>query len=210
MQSVLPKQFILLNGKPLLFHTIEKFNKALDELQIIVVLPGNYFEYWEELVNKYQFTIPVTLQKGGKERFDSVKNGINCLSENIQVVGIHDAVRPLVSVKTIQKCYQTALEKGNAVPVIPVVDSLRKTENGYSKAVNRNLYQIVQTPQCFRIDLIHKMYQQDYQDFFTDDASVLENLGEKIHLTEGNRENIKITTPEDLKIAACLLQSSDV
>jgi 2-C-methyl-D-erythritol 4-phosphate cytidylyltransferase len=207
MQSTLPKQFILLNGKPLIFHTIEKFHKTFSNIQIIVVLPESYFDYWNELRKNYEFTLPVTLQKGGQERFHSVKNGVKCVSKDVQVVGIQDAVRPLVSMETIRNCYQIAYEKGNAVPVVPVIDSLRKINEFSSKSVDRNLYKIVQTPQCFRIDLIHKMYQQDYQPFFTDDASVLEHLGEPIYLTEGNRENIKITTPEDLKIASCLLQT---
>jgi len=204
-----PKQFLELNGQPILMHTIKKFKQTLPEIKIILALPGNQFDYWEELCYKYEFvTTPHQIVKGGETRFHSVQNALALVREK-SIVAIHDGVRPLVNTQTIQTCFTEAEKLGNAIPVIDVVDSLRfvSKANKTNKAIPRSCYKSVQTPQCFQSDIILKAYKQDYNSAFTDDASVVEQMGEEIHLVEGNRENIKITSIEDLKIATALLEN---
>ena len=156
---------------------------------------------------KYRFKLKHKLAFGGKTRFHSVKSGLNLISEE-GIVFIHDGVRPLVSVKTVTNCFNTTLEKGNALPVISAVESIRFSDGNNNKSVDRSNYFLVQTPQTFKVELIKKAYSQDYSKEFTDDSSVLEKIGEKINLVEGNRENIKITYPEDLLIAKTLIEKS--
>lgn len=202
-----PKQFLELNGKPILMHTIEKFLNTFQNIKIIIALPENQFDYWEELCIKHQFiNIPLHLVKGGKTRFQSVKNALSMVKSD-GIVGIHDGVRPLVSEAVIKACYQAAATHGNVIPVVEMVDSLRfvSKQEGTNKAVPRSCYKIVQTPQCFKSELILKAYDQDEDDSFTDDASVLEKMGETIHLVEGNRDNVKITTKEDLAYAEAII-----
>ncbi len=199
-----PKQFLELAGKPVLMHTIERFSKFNSSIEIITVLPENQLRYWTSLQKKYSFDIPHTLVKGGRHRFDSVKHGLKFVSGS-GLVAIHDGVRPLVSIETIKRCFETASKYGNAVPVVSPSDSIRVMKNDKSEPLNRNYIKLVQTPQVFDIDIIKKAYKQDYDTSFTDDAAVLEKTGETIYLTEGNRENIKITNPEDLFIAQTLL-----
>jgi 2-C-methyl-D-erythritol 4-phosphate cytidylyltransferase len=204
MGSELPKQYLELAGKPVLMRTLERF-KAFDEsIELITVLPENQLRFWAELQKKYSFDIPHTIVKGGKARFYSVRNGLNFV--DIQgLVAIHDGVRPFVSIDTIRRCFQTAEKLGNAVPVISPTESMRMVTEAGSVPVNRLNIKIVQTPQVFNAEIIKKAYQQDYLPGFTDDATVLEKTGVKINLIEGNRENIKITTPEDLVISSALL-----
>ncbi|MCE5344794.1 MAG: 2-C-methyl-D-erythritol 4-phosphate cytidylyltransferase [Bacteroidales bacterium] len=204
MGAEIPKQFLELAGKPVLMHTIERFKLFNDAIEIIAVLPENQLRHWIELQKKYSFTIPHTLVKGGSSRFFSVRNGLKFV--NVPgLVAIHDGVRPFISIDTIRRCFETAEKLGNAVPVIPCLESLRILNNQGSSPINRLLVKQVQTPQVFRADLIKKAYLQNYLPEFTDDATVLEKTGEKINLVEGNRENIKITTPEDLLISSALL-----
>ena len=208
MGEDIPKQFLEIKGKPILMHTIEKFRKTFSDIKIILALPENQIDLWEELCSKYAFVnVPHHIVKGGKTRFHSVKNAL-ALVKNESIVGIHDGVRPLVSETTIQACYIVAEQKGNAIPVVEVVDSLRfvSKQDGTNKAVTRSCYKIVQTPQCFKSDIILKAYEQQYEDSFTDDASVIEKLGETINLVEGNRDNIKITTKEDLVLAEAMIE----
>jgi len=185
-------------------HTIERFKLFNDAIEIITVLPENQLRHWIELQKKYSFTVPHTLVKGGSSRFFSVRNGLKFIS-NQGLVAIHDGVRPFVSIDTIKRCFETAEQLGNAIPVVSPFDSFRILNNQGSEPVNRLLLRQVQTPQVFRTDLIRKAYKQEYSEEFTDDATVLERTGEKINLVEGNRENIKITTPEDLLISNALL-----
>ena len=209
MGTAVPKQFLLLKGKPILMHTMEKFEKTIPNIKIILVLPENQIDFWEGLCVKHNFTLSYQLVKGGKTRFHSVKNALALVTED-GIVAIHDGVRPLVSTNTINSCFNAAKELGNAIPTIDVVESLRhisKQENT-NKAVARNCYQLVQTPQCFQSDLILKAYQQEFDATFTDDASVVEKLGEHINLVDGNRENIKITTQADLIIAEALVNAT--
>jgi len=208
MGQQIPKQFLELAGKPILMHTIEKFYNTFPEIKIILALPENQFDFWEELCYKYGFTkIAHQIVAGGKTRFDSVKNALKLVTEN-GIVAVHDGVRPLVSVATITNCFEQAKKSGTAVPVVDVVDSLRfvSKQDETSKAVTRSCYKSVQTPQCFKTEIILKAYQQDFDESFTDDASVVEKLGYQIDLVEGNIENIKITSPIDIALAEVLMK----
>ena len=209
MGNDIPKQFLELAGKPILMHTIEKFKSTFPKIEIILALPENQIDFWKELCSLNTFDINShTLVCGGKTRFNSVKNALELIKKE-SIVAIHDGVRPLVSSETIIKCFNEAESKGNAIPSIDVVESLRHVskQDNSNKAVARSCYQLIQTPQCFTSTLILKAYQQDFNESFTDDASVVEALGEKINLVEGNKENIKITSPIDLKIAKALLST---
>lgn len=205
MNSDIPKQFIELNGKPILMHTIEKFIVAIPSIKIVIVLASAYKAQWVNLCEKHNFSIRFELADGGDTRFHSVKNGL-ALVPNNSIVGIHDAARPLVSIATIQNTFETAQKRGNASPAISISESIRKVGGTENKAVNRSNYVLVQTPQCFQSTLIKKAFFHNYQPSFTDDASVLEATGEKINLVEGNRENIKITTPYDLIVAEAIMK----
>jgi len=204
MKSVIPKQFIELHGKPILMHTIQKFFETIPDATIIVVIAKEYEQGWETLCKQHQFSISHTITVGGATRYESVKNGLELVPDGA-VVGIHDAARPLVSSETILKTFQEAELMGNASPAIPLSDSIRRVKGHENIAVDRNLYSVIQTPQCFHSHLIKKAFLKPYQAEFTDDATVLEAFGEKIHLIDGNRENIKITTAQDLIIANALL-----
>jgi 2-C-methyl-D-erythritol 4-phosphate cytidylyltransferase len=206
MKSTVPKQFVELQNRPVLMHTFDAFYNYDSHIKFILVLPKNQFEFWEELCKKHRFQINYKLVAGGGTRFHSVKNGLNSIEDD-GIVFIHDGVRPLVSIQTIRNCYTTAVEMGNAIPVIPVSESVRYADEVGNKMVNRSKLFLVQTPQTFQIGLIQKAFQQNYTDSFTDDASVLEKLGETIHLVEGNRENIKITYPEDILISQVLIRN---
>lgn len=205
MGADMPKQYLEIAGKPVLMHTLERF-KAFDEsIEIITVLPENQLLFWADLQVKYSFKIPHTLVKGGgKARFFSVRNGLKFVDVP-SLVAIHDGVRPFVSIETIKRCFDTAEKLGNAIPVITPSDTLRMISEKGSIPMNRTLVRQVQTPQVFNAELIKKAYLQEYLPEFTDDASVLEKTGVKINLVEGNRENIKITNPEDLIISNALL-----
>lgn len=202
-----PKQFLELKGKPILMHTIEKFKSTFQDIEIILALPENQIDFWEELCVLHHFPFsPKRVVKGGKTRFKSVKNALAQVTEK-GTVAIHDGVRPLVSSETLISCFETAEEKGNAIPVVDVVDSLRHVskQEGTNNAVTRSYYKAVQTPQCFNSELILKAYKQEFNPAFTDDASVVEKMGETINLVVGNTENIKITTQQDLLLAEALL-----
>lgn len=204
MKGSVPKQFLEINSRPVLMHTFDAFLKYDNQIEFILVLPKTLIDYWKSLCVNYKFLINYKLATGGETRFHSVKNGLDLIEEK-GIVFIHDGVRPLVSTKTIQDCYKIAVEKGNALPVIPINESVRYSDAEENKTVDRKKYFLVQTPQTFKTELIKKAYQQDYYDLFTDDASVLESFGHKINLVDGNRENIKITYPEDLVVAKSFL-----
>lgn len=204
MGAEIPKQFLELAGKPVLMHTIERFKSFNEAIEIITVLPENQLRFWIELQKKHSFNVPHTLVKGGSVRFFSVRNGLEFVKIP-GLVAIHDGVRPFVSLDTIKRCFETAEKLGNAIPSISPADSLRiLTEEG-SQPLNRLLVKQIQTPQVFNAELIKKAYLQEYRAEFTDDATVLETTGEKINIIDGNRENIKITNPEDLLISTVLL-----
>ena len=207
MNTIVPKQFIAINGKPVLMHTMEKFIDAIPEIKVILVLPTDYLMEWKQMCKNFKFNLKYQIAEGGKTRFHSVKNGLEYVPEKC-VVGIHDASRPLVSHQTITQTFAEAEKKGNACPAISLNESIREVKNKKNKAVDRSKYFIIQTPQCFKSSLLKKAFLQDYRPAFTDDASVLEAMGKKINLVEGNRENIKITTPHDLFIAEALMRST--
>lgn len=201
MGANLPKQFIPVAGKPILMRTIERFYQTVPAVRLIVVLPAEQMTYWHELIAQHAFSVPHRLVEGGIERFHSVKNGLSVIEED-GLVAIHDGVRPFVAERVIVEAYQQAALYGNAVAAVLPKDSIRWLENAHTnKALDRNKCRLIQTPQTFRIKLIQTAFQQPYQPHFTDDASVLEATGETIHLIEGNYENIKITTMDDLQIA---------
>lgn len=207
MNSAVPKQFIRIQGRPLLMHTLDIFHLYDSSCEFILVLPEQEIDHWRSICREFTFDIRHKVVSGGQTRFHSVKNGLEQILED-GVVFIHDGVRPLTTLKTIENCYKMALEKGNALPVISPSESVRELQNGKSKSVDRTRYFLVQTPQTFQTGLIKEAYEQKYHERFTDDASVLESLGVRINLVEGNRENIKITYPEDLKIASILLSGA--
>lgn len=204
MGNEIPKQFMEMAGKPVLMHTIEAFLAYDPEIEIVLVLPAHHFGLWEELCRRYRFNHIHRLGKGGQYRFDSVANGLKMI-EGEGLVFIHDGVRPLVSRATLQRCCELAAEKGNAIPAVKVVESIRWEEGSLNKPIDRNKVWLIQTPQTFRVSLIREAYRQEFREEFTDDASVMESLGYRIYLTEGNRENIKITWPVDLLWAETLL-----
>ncbi len=203
MQTTLPKQFLLIKGIPVLMHTIERFYHFNPKFQIIITLPKEWLYYWDELIHKYNFSIPHRIVPGGEERYHSIQEALKFVTGDF--VWIHDGVRPLVNDITMNNC-RKALEKYPAViPVVDLTDSLRKKTREGSIAVNRKEYCLVQTPQCFRTDIIQKAYRQPFHEKITDDASLVESMGIDIALVEGNAENIKITRQMDLSIAEVLL-----
>lgn len=204
MHMDVPKQFLELHGKPVLMHTIERFFSYDAGIKIVLVLPAAQIDFWHSLCEKHQFSLKHTIECGGATRFHSVKNGLNTVSLPA-LVAVHDGVRPLVDIETIERCFNQAHETGAAIPVTDLVDSIRKIDEHNSVAVNRADYKLVQTPQVFDGDLLLRAYEQDFSAEFTDDASVVEKLGHKISLVAGNRENIKITTSMDLVLAEYFL-----
>jgi len=205
MNSPVPKQFLKLNGLPVLMHTINKFSDLNLGIEIIVVLPNQLISEWQELCKEFNFSTSVKIAEGGETRFHSVKNGLAMIKEE-GIVAIHDAVRPLVNPKTIISAYKAAEMYSNAVPAIPLNDSIRQIESAKSISVDRARYCIIQTPQCFSTNSIKKAYLKEYKFNFTDDATVVEATGEKIHLIDGTSDNIKITTPQDLAVAEALMK----
>ena len=210
MGASLPKQFLPIAGKPILMHTLERIHAFDPAINIRLVLHPDFFDYWKALVQEHHTQIPHQLIEGGEERFHSVKRAVDSISDLEAIVGIHDGVRPLVSDETLTRCFEKAEQVGNAVPVIPVNDSLRVIKDDSNHAVNRSHYRIVQTPQCFVMSELKKVFEQPFNGSFTDDASVVEAAGSSIHLVEGNRSNVKITSPEDLAWAEWSLGSGRV
>ena len=200
MGSEIPKQFLEISGKPILMHTIQVFYSYDPEVEIILVLPEEQQKFWAELCIQYSFSITHKITSGGETRFQSVRNGLKLIDDS-GIVFIHDGVRPLVSFETLEKCFETALKCGNAIPVLPASESLRKLEGNQNISVDRSLFFSVQTPQTFRTEQIQEAFRQNFDPEFTDDASVAEKAGFQIFMVEGNRENIKITTSTDLIIA---------
>lgn len=229
MGSDIPKQFLPIGGKPVLMRTLERFREYSDDLQMILVLPEAQQDYWKELCKEYHFPLPATtplpqqggagggsylLANGGQTRFHSVQNGLALVPDDAEgVVGVHDGVRPFPSIEVIRNCYETARTAKAVIPVIPVVETVRKLDltkcltlcEVESVTVPRDEYRLVQTPQTFDIQLLKAANRQPYNDGFTDDASVVESYGHAITLVEGNRENIKITTPYDIVVAEAIL-----
>lgn len=208
MNSDLPKQFLEIGGEAILLHTIRRFLAWNPSIHVILSVHADFMEYTRKLLLEAGLEkTEIRLVAGGPTRFDSVRNGLDLVTDEEAIVGIHDAARPLVSLTTISNCYSLAEAKGNAVPCITVNDSLRQVNADQSRAVDRSMFRIIQTPQCFRVSEIKKAFLRGYDPAFTDDATVLEAAGGTIYLTEGNSENIKITSPQDLLIAQTFLKS---
>ena len=210
MGGDIPKQFLPIGGRPVLMQTIERFRAYSPDLRIILVLPREQQDYWKQLCRDYQYSLPsegagsYLLADGGETRFHSVQHGLALIPDDAEgVVGVHDGVRPFVAVEVIRRCFETAREAKAVIPVTPVVETLRHIPS--QKNVMRSDYCLVQTPQTFDIQLLKAANRQPYRDAFTDDASVVEAYGHPVTMVEGNRENIKITTPFDLKIAETLI-----
>lgn len=206
MGSTLPKQFLLLNGRPMLMYTIEQFLKFDPTIVLVVVLPESQVEYWKNICAHYNFKYKHEIAYGGETRFHSVQNGIKSLT-NSDLIAVHDGVRPLVSIETIKRCFEMAEKEGSAIPVIIPSETIRYGSMEDSVTVDRQKYFLVQTPQIFHSQLIHKAYKQKWTKEFTDDASVVEKMGHHVRMVEGNLDNIKITHPEELKWAEFLLQT---
>lgn len=210
MGGDVPKQFLPLGGRPVLMHTIDRFREVFPDMHIIVVLPQGQHDYWHDLCRRHHLEGGFLTAPGGDTRFHSVLNGLNAIPADVSegLVGVHDGVRPFVSRDTLRRCYEEAARSGTAVPVVPVVETLRHVSpDGESMTVPRGDYRLVQTPQVFSLSLLRRAYRQTYAPHFTDDASVVEALGERITLVEGNRENIKLTTPADLLLAKGIMEA---
>ncbi|MBP6429221.1 MAG: 2-C-methyl-D-erythritol 4-phosphate cytidylyltransferase [Bacteroidales bacterium] len=207
--SEIPKQFLPIGGKPILIRTIEKIKQAISDINIILVLPKEYKDYWQLLISEYGFSIEHKIVDSGDERFFSVKNGIDAIEDENAIIGVHDGVRPFVGLEVVRECMLVAEKLGIAIPAIKPVETVRlgRTENSAHKSssFDRNEVFLVQTPQCFDAKILKKAYSQSFDKSFTDDASVVEKLGYGINLVKGNRENIKITTPLDIVYAEILI-----
>ena len=204
MGMELPKQFLKVKGKPLLFYTLDVFLRAYDDLKVILVLPEEYTETGREIIDAYFDETRVTVAVGGATRFESVKNGLK-LVEDEAIVFVHDAVRCLVTIDLVRRCHDMAIETGSAIPVIKCNDSVRLVTEDGSEPVERDKVMLVQTPQVFHSKLLLPAYQIDYKDRFTDEATVVEAFGMKVSLLEGDKNNIKVTHPADLIVAERLL-----
>jgi 2-C-methyl-D-erythritol 4-phosphate cytidylyltransferase len=209
MGAEIPKQFLPIGGKPVLMRTIERFHEYDLALQIILVLPQDQQEFWHDLCRKHGFSIPHRIADGGDTRFQSSKNGLALIPDDDEgVVAIHDGVRPFVSTDVIERCFDAARDDYAAIPVMPITDTLRYIDRGHGHNVLRDYFRSVQTPQCFDISLAKQAFNQPYRETFTDDASVIESLGCQVTMVEGNKQNIKLTTPFDMKVAELLMHNS--
>lgn len=205
MKTTVPKQFLILSEKPLLMHTVSRFYQYDRQMEILLVLPENQINYWNELCEKYGFSIHHQVITGGETRFHSVKNALDIIREEC-LIAVHDGVRPLVDIATIDRCFSKAEKTGTAIPVIDLVDTIREITENRNATLERKSYKLVQTPQVFKSEILISSYDKADNKHFTDDASVVEAAGYPIHLVEGNRMNIKITNPLDLKIAELLMK----
>lgn len=209
MGGEIPKQFLPIGGKPVLMRTMERFHEYDPALKIILVLPKDQQEFWQELCRKHDFKIMHQIANGGETRFQSSKNGLALIpDEDEGMVAIHDGVRPFVSTDVIERCFDAARDDFAAIPVVPVTDTLRYIDRGHGHNVLRDHFRSVQTPQCFDISLAKQAFDQPYRETFTDDASVIESLGCQVTMVEGNRQNLKLTTPFDMMIAELLIHNS--
>ena len=207
MKSDVPKQFLELQGKPILMHTLDRFYEFDPSIQLVLCLPAAEIDFWKQLCQKYNYTRAHKIVEGGSTRYHSVENGLLSIQEEEVLVAIHDGVRPLLSEDLLSRSYQTAQEKGNSVPAVPLKDSVRRLkESSKNEHVDRASLVAIQTPQSFQLKAIKKAFQKGYQDHFTDDASVYEANGGEIFLIEGEYSNIKITTPEDMLLAEAYLK----
>lgn len=205
MGNAVPKQFLPLAGKPILYHTIKAFMDAYADMKLILVLPAEQLSYAQMVLQAFPERIDVDIVTGGATRFHSVKNGLEAVPSG-SVVFVHDGVRPLVSPQLIRACYEQAVAKGSAIPAVAVSDSLRMVDGDNSKPIDRDKVRSIQTPQTFQSDILLKAFEQEYTEAFTDEATVAEAYGETVHLLQGEKTNLKLTTPEDMMIAEIILK----
>ena len=205
MGNAIPKQFLLLKGKPVLWYTIDSFLRAYDDMNVILVLPKDHVKKGEKIINQLNAETRIVIVEGGTTRFDSVKLGLQKITDEA-VVFVHDGVRCLISVPLIRRCYIQAIEKGSAIPAVAATDSIRIVRNGSHYVNERQEVRIVQTPQTFLSKIILPAFEQSYQDSFTDEATVVEANGSPVFLTEGEYDNIKITRPIDLLVAERIIE----
>jgi 2-C-methyl-D-erythritol 4-phosphate cytidylyltransferase len=201
MGTYIPKQFLLIKNKPVLMHTIEKFIRFDSTLDIILTLPENQIQTWQKLCAEYGFDCKHAIVAGGITRFHSVRNALEGIGDDYEIIAVHDGVRPLVNIDIIKKCFELAIEKGSAIPIVRINESIRRICKNTNEIISREGICIVQTPQVFEYDIIMNAYKQAYIPEFTDDASVVEKSGYPINYIEGHRENIKITFPTDIDFA---------
>lgn len=204
MKGEVPKQFMLLNGKPVILYSIEAFYAYDPSVQIILVIHPDYLSLWQKLIREFKMSIPFKVAEGGQTRFDSVKNGLK-LIEDDGFVAIHDAARPSISADFLKELFAAASTYGSAIPVVPVTDTIRIIEGDTSHQQDRTFLRAIQTPQVFKVSELQRAYNQPYELNFTDDGSVIESAGFPVHLAEGRRENIKITHLEDIAVAEVLM-----
>lgn len=209
----IPKQFAHINGKPVIIYSLEKFLSYNPHIFTVIVCHAQYLDYCKQLISQYfDKHYRIHIITGGDTRFHSVKNGLEYLNQNHYhgIVAVHDAARPCISISLIQRCFETAHLHGNAIPCIPLTESIRKVINGQNTMTNRNEFVIVQTPQCADFSMIYHAFQNHYQPTFTDEANVLESAGQRIYLCEGEKNNIKITYPIDFEIASLILNHTNI
>ncbi len=204
MGSVIPKQFLDIQGKAILLHTIDQFTAAFSDIELVIVLPAAYIEEGKNLLQKNGYTQHIQFVEGGETRFQSVKNGLSKVTES-SIVFVHDAVRCLLTPALVQRCYQQALEKGSAIPAVSATDSVRIVNGEHNSVLDREQVMLIQTPQTFQSDILLDAFKQAYTPLFTDEANVVEANGRKVYLVDGEFENIKITRPLDLAIAEHIL-----
>ncbi|MFC2187061.1 2-C-methyl-D-erythritol 4-phosphate cytidylyltransferase [Fulvivirgaceae bacterium LMO-SS25] len=208
MQSRTPKQFMLLLGKPLLMHTINCFTKAYNDIRIVLVLPSDHFETWKQLCKEFSFEVPLEIIAGGYTRFQSVRNGLAQI-RNDELVAVHDGARPIVSTEVIRKAFKCAKANGSGVAAVPLKESIREGSQANSKARDRRNFYLIQTPQVFKSEILISAFLQEEKDTFTDEASVVESMGQSIMLSEGDYRNIKVTTAEDIIVAEALMMEKN-
>lgn len=201
----IPKQFLPIADRPILMHTLEAFANHAPEIKIIIALPQIYIQHWMDICEDFTFTIPHSVVAGGSSRAESVKHALDGIIENEALVAIHDGVRPFVSKETIETGFLLAAQYGAAIPVIEINDSVRMLDNGLNRPIERDILRSIQTPQCFLLSLLREAYKRSSFEIFTDDATLVEKLGQSIHLFDGNKENIKITTHFDLLVAEAII-----
>lgn len=206
MGNAVPKQFLPLAGKPILYYTLKAFVDAFEDINLVLVLPQDQLSYAQMVLQEFEERIDVELVTGGETRFHSVQNGLKVVADD-SIVFVHDGVRPLVSPGLIRACYQQAVDKGSAIPAIPIADSLRVVDGENSKPVNRDKMRSIQTPQTFRAELLLPAFLQGYTDNFTDEATVVEAYGSRVYLIDGEKSNIKLTTPEDMVVAESTIKA---
>ena len=207
MGNSVPKQFLLLKGKPVLYYTLKVFLEAYNDLQVVLVLPADYTDMGQEIIDAFFDKERIRITAGGDTRFQSVKNGLSLIDEE-SIIFVHDGVRCLITPALIRACYEQAKRQGSAIPAVSATDSIRiiDAQSGHS-SIDRNRVKIIQTPQTFRGDLLIRAFELPYQEIFTDEATVVEYSGEKVYLIEGDYANLKITRPVDLLLAATILQN---